>query len=358
MTVIDHTTVTTTAATSAAASADATNNAPVRTLTEIVLPDAVRDAIGEQLAALPDPTTDIDLAMARYHQIFAGLPIGILQQMLDFGRHIDTAGVGYVRNLPVDRGLPDTPSDGGPSRDKASYVAEGVLLGLTGLLGEPVGFLTEKRGQLVHDVIPVAGGSMTQTNQGSTVFLNFHNDIVHDSIGRYDVSNPDFLVLSCLRADHEGVAATYYADARDISRALDAGTLETLRSPVFRLNAPGSYVREVAGGNDVLSDPVPVISGPDDSPEISVSANGVRAMTSGGQAALDRLQAACREVAHEVFLRPGQALLINNRKGLHARSQFTARYDGADRWLQRTYVRRNQWSIRYRVTPDNRRVHF
>ena len=52
------------------------------------------------------------------------------------------------------------------------------------------------------------------------------------------------------------------------------------------------------------------------------------------------------------------ALLINNRKGVHARSSFTARYDGEDRWLQRTYVRRSLWSIRYRVTPENRRVHY
>ncbi|MEV5877084.1 TauD/TfdA family dioxygenase [Streptomyces sp. NPDC052101] len=81
-------------------------------------------------------------------------------------------------------------------------------------------------------------------------------------------------------------------------------------------------------------------------------------MTGAAEAALDRLQAACREVGHEVCLRPGEALLINNRKGLHARSEFTARYDGADRWLQRTYVRRNQWTMRYRQSHENRRVHY
>ncbi|MCF2127756.1 TauD/TfdA family dioxygenase [Strepomyces sp. STD 3.1] len=329
-----------------------------QTLGLIEVPDATRDAIGRALAAEPDPTGDIDRAMARYHQILAGLPLGQLQQILDFGRHNDAPGVGYVRNLPVDPQLPATPADGGPATGKPSFVAEGVLLGLSGLLGEPVGFLTEKNGNLVHDVIPVEGGAMTQTNQGSTVFLNFHNDIVHDAIGRYDVSNPDFLVLSCLRADHDGIAATHYADARDIVRALDSRTLELLRSPLFRLNAPGSYVRDVAGGREVLSDPVAIISGPEEFPEISSSANGVRAMTTAAEAALDRLQAACRETSHQVHLRPGEALLINNRKGLHARTPFTARYDGADRWLQRTYVRRSQWSIRYRQTPDSRRVHY
>ncbi|MFJ6750709.1 MULTISPECIES: TauD/TfdA family dioxygenase [unclassified Streptomyces] len=327
------------------------------TLAEIDLPDDVRDRLGAELAAVPDPSRNIDWAMARYLQIFAQLPTKTLQQLLDFGRHPDTPGVGYVRNAPVDERLPETPRDGNPSPDKATFVAEGVLLGLTGLLGEPVGFSTEKNGQLVHDVIPVEGGAMTQTNRGSSVFLNFHNDIVHDAAGRYDVASPDFLVLSCVRADHEGVAGTYYADARDICRAVDERTLRTLRSPLFRMNAPGSYVRDVAGGAEVLSDPVPMISGPDAFPEVSAAANGVRATNGAAQAALEALQTTCREVAHEVHLRPGQALLINNRKGLHARSQFTARYDGHDRWLQRTYVRRNQWDIRYRAAPDSRRLY-
>ncbi|MER7110121.1 TauD/TfdA family dioxygenase [Streptomyces sp. NPDC000229] len=327
------------------------------TLMEIELPDDVRAALGAELVTLPEPTRDIDWSTARIHQIFAQLPTETLQRILDFGRHPDTPGVGHVRNLPTDDRLPGTPRDGDPSPEKVTFVAEGVLLGLSGLLGEPVGFTTEKKGRLVHDVVPVEGGAMTQTNQGSSVFLNFHNDIVHDATGRYDIASPDFLVLSCLRADHEGTAGTYYADARDICRALDTRTLDTLRSPLFRMNAPGSYVRDVAGGAEVLSDPVPMIKGPVAFPEVSAAANGVRPTNDVARAALDRLQAACREVAHEVFLRPGQALLINNRKGLHARSRFTARYDGRDRWLQRTYVRRNQWDIRYRATSGKRRLH-
>jgi L-asparagine oxygenase len=218
--------------------------------------------------------------------------------------------------------------------------------------------LTEKDGRLIHDIVPVAGGERTQTNQSSAVFLNFHSDITYDPTGRYDVANPDFLVLNCLRGDPSGAAVTYYADARDICGRLPEEELSLLRSPLFRLNAPGSYTRSAAGGAEVLSDPVPVISGPEAFPEIAVSANGVRPLSEEAAAAFERLQRTCREVAHPVRLEPGQALLVNNRKGVHARSPFTARHDGRDRWLQRTYVRRSLWDIRYRVTPTDRRVHF
>jgi L-asparagine oxygenase len=323
----------------------------------MVFTDEVRDAIGAALLPLPNPVTDIDRSLARLHAVFVPLPTGQLQAILDFGRHVDTAGVMLVRNLPVDPDLPATPTDGEPSPDKKTFVAEAALLGLSQLLGEPVGFTTEKRGRLVHDVVPVSAGASTQTNQSSHVFLNFHNDIVFDEVGRYDVSNPDFLVLSCLRQDARREAVTYYADARDVSGHLDSRVLQTLRDPLFQLNAPGSYVRDVANGVDVLSQPVPVISGPTHCPEIAVSANGVRGLTPAAEQALTELQRTCREVAHQVKLEPGTALLINNRKGLHARSQFTAQHDGYDRWLQRTYLRRSLWNIRYRATGDDRRVH-
>jgi L-asparagine oxygenase len=328
-----------------------------RTFGEVVLADEVSDTIGAALREFPDPVADIDRSLARLRMIFAQLPIDQAQQILDFGRHVDTPGVTVVRNLPVDQDLTDTPTDGEPSRTKKTYVGETVLLGLSQMLGEPVGFTTEKSGRLVHDVVPVSAGATTQTNQSSHVFLNFHNDIVHDEVGRYDVSNPDFLVLNCLRQDRDKEAVTYYADARDIVRFLDPRIVETLRSPLFRLNAPGSYIRDVAGGVETLSDPVSVISGPISSPEVSISANGVRGLTPEAGQALNDLQQACRTVAHQVKLEPGTALLINNRKGLHARSQFPAQHDGKDRWLQRTYVRRSLWNIRYRGSEADRRVH-
>jgi L-asparagine oxygenase len=338
--------------------ATAVTTAPApTTFAEIALSDDVRDTLGAALLPLPDPTVGVDRALARLHQLFAGLPVDQLQTLLDFGRHADAPGVMLVRNLPVDPVLPSTPVDGGPSREKTTFVAEGVLLGLSQLLGEPVGFTTEKHGRLIHDVVPVASGSTTQTNQSSGVFLNFHNDIVYDEIGRYDVSNPDFLVLHCLRPDADRQAATGYADARDLSRKLDPDTVLTLRAPQFRLNAPGSYVRDVAGGIEILSDPVPILSGPARFPEVAMSANGVRGLTAAAGRVLEELQAACREVAHEVRLEPGTALLINNRKGLHARSRFAARYDGTDRWLQRTYLRRSLWDLRHREQPEDRRVH-
>ncbi|MFD0883337.1 TauD/TfdA family dioxygenase [Streptosporangium algeriense] len=328
-------------------------------LTTLVLADDVRDEIQRRALELGNPESGLDRAMTVMYKALGLLPDAQVEELLNFGRYTDTPGVMLVDNLPLDRELPPTPDDGGPSKGKQTFVAESVLVGLSGLLGEPVSFLTEKDGRIVHDVVPTAQGARTQTSQGSKVFLNFHNDIVHDGVGRYDISNPDFLVLNCLRSDRTGDALTYYADARDILRALDQGTVEVLRSPLFQLNAPGGYTRMFADGKDVYSDPVPILTGPDHAPEITVAANGVRFLTAEAEQAFELLQRACRApgVMQTVHLKPGQALLINNRKGIHARSQFEAEFDGLDRWLQRTYVRRSLWNIRDRACPGSRRTH-
>lgn len=321
------------------------------------LEDSVSKSLSEKLSGAGNPATDVDRAMATYRKIFAVLPTDVLLKLLDFGRHPEAPGVMLVRNLPRDVSLPPTPIDGYPSELKGTFVAEGALLGVSSLLGEPVGYLTEKRGQLIHDVVPAREGESSQTNRGSAVFLNFHNDIVYNEKGLFAQANPDFLVLSCLRPDGEAQALTYYAEAKDIIAALDRKTLSILRRSIFRLNAPGSYVQDNCPGQEVLSKRLAIISGPDRSPEISLSANGVRAETDAGVSAIEELQDACRSVASGMALQAGDALLINNRKGLHARSRFVARYDGHDRWLQRTYVRRELWTIRQFLSSVDRRVY-
>jgi alpha-ketoglutarate-dependent taurine dioxygenase len=55
-------------------------------------------------------------------------------------------------------------------------------------------------------------------------------------------------------------------------------------------------------------------------------------------AALDRLRAAVDEVQLKVFLEAGDLLVVDNQVAVHGRSPFTPRFDGTDRWLQRTFV--------------------
>jgi alpha-ketoglutarate-dependent taurine dioxygenase len=55
-------------------------------------------------------------------------------------------------------------------------------------------------------------------------------------------------------------------------------------------------------------------------------------------AALQALAAAVAANHVSVVLTPGDLLVIDNTMAVHGRSPFTPRFDGTDRWLQRTFV--------------------
>lgn len=321
---------------------------------KIQLTDAETIRLHRSLSEIPSPYEDLDEAMLRLYPIFAGLSPEVLRKIRDFGRFPDAPGVMLIEGLPVDAELPPTPNDGLRVPAKPSFVAEGCLLGLSQLLGEPIGYRTEKQGEVIHNVVPVKGGEYTQSNQGSGVFLNFHNDTVYDESGNFNEANPDFLMLNCLRSDASGKALTYYADARDIVNALDPESLATLRKATFLLAAPSSFTREVKKGEKVWSKPLPLISGPEAFPEICMTANGIKPVGPEAEKAYEALLSAIDRVKGTVHLKPGMALLINNRKGVHARSVFEATFGSDDRWLQRTYIRRELWGIRDRRTGGPR----
>lgn len=52
-------------------------------------------------------------------------------------------------------------------------------------------------------------------------------------------------------------------------------------------------------------------------------------------AAYHRAAAAAEQLSDKVLIGPGDVLVINNQRSVHARSAFKARLDGSDRWLLR-----------------------
>ena len=61
-------------------------------------------------------------------------------------------------------------------------------------------------------------------------------------------------------------------------------------------------------------------------------------MTPEADAALDRLAEVVRMCEGGVVLEAGDLLIVDNTVAVHGRSPFTPRFDGTDRWLQRSFV--------------------
>ncbi|MET7618414.1 TauD/TfdA family dioxygenase [Streptomyces sp. NPDC005408] len=259
----------------------------------------------------------------------AALPASVRRELISFRDNGNPSGCLLLTGLPIGE-LPPTPDR---TEDEPPWtripVATLAQLMVMSVLGRSISYSDEKGGDLVQDVCPKHGAERRQENSGS-VLLELHTE------DGFHPSAPHFLSLICLRADHDGVAATVTAGIGDVLPSLDAETVAALRRPEFRIRFSTSFVQDESA--EVLTPLMPVLSSGPGCPDLRVDFNATIATTPPAQAALDRLEDAMLLSLKGLVLQPGDLVVIDNRRAVHGRTDFTPRYDGDDRWLRRSFV--------------------
>ncbi|MBA3303300.1 MAG: TauD/TfdA family dioxygenase, partial [Acidimicrobiia bacterium] len=289
-------------------------------------PPIVRTTPAEvDLSLLPHPGADtLTLARAAGH---AGrlLPPGVHDALVDFVDEGTAAGALLLRGLPVGD-LPLTPAH--PSAPTAKdRVSEFVLLTVGRRLGQPIGYQPEHGGDLVQNIVPTSMAAAQQVSTSSAVELMFHTEAA------FHPHRPRYLLLLCLRGDPS--AHTTLASIRPVLTALPLAVRRTLFEARFRTAADESYV----GSRPTrLGHPVPVLRGDWDDPTMVFDADLMVGTDTEAEDALTTLAATLAEHRTSVALEPGDLLVVDNAAAVHGRTPFTPRFDGTDRWLQRTFV--------------------
>ncbi|MBZ6107591.1 MULTISPECIES: TauD/TfdA family dioxygenase [Streptomyces] len=259
----------------------------------------------------------------------AALPEAAHKALISFRDEGNTGGCLLLTGLPLGA-LPATPDR---LEDEPAWpevpVATLVQLMAMSVLGRSFSYQDEKSGHLVQDVCPKKGEEDRQENSGS-VLLELHTE------DGFHPHPPHFLSLLCLRGDSEGTAATVTGSVLDALPLLDDETVSVLRAPEFRTRFSTSFLPDETV--EVLTDPMPVLTGPDRCPELHVDFHGTVAQTPRAERALDRLEQAMRRSLKGIVLRPGDLVVVDNRRAVHGRTGFTPRYDGQDRWLRRSFA--------------------
>ncbi len=211
--------------------------------------------------------------------------------------------------------------------DKPDRISERSLLGVAMRLGEPIGFAQEHGGDIVQDLYPLAASVGRQLSTSSGVELAFHTETA------FHPHKPRFLLLLCLRGDR--AAATTLCSVDDIVALLPPATVDILRQPRFRCGVDESF----GAGSAWVTNPAPVIED---------AADGTLVLTFDGEltfgtdaraeTAIAEVNSAIARARTSVTLESGDLLIVDNHRAVHGRSPFTARFDGTDRWLQRTSV--------------------
>lgn len=276
-----------------------------------------------------DPYAGGEAWLQRARAAFEELPSALQDAIDALGRPGPRPSALLLRDLPIDDRLPATPLD---SRrvPKHAYFGE-LWMGCIGSrLGEPFAYTQLHHGDLFHNIAPVMREALAPSGECSTSPLRMHTD------GATLPMAPDHLLLWCNRGDASAATYLYPLDA-----ALDEAAPElvaALQQPRFR-HVP-DYEFDVGTGRAV-GPAVPLLWWADGDARVRFDPDFLaNEVTDASQAQADAHAAEALFDRHRVAvtLRPGDLLVFDNRRVLHARGPYHPRYDGSDRWLQCMYV--------------------
>lgn len=278
------------------------------------------------LPTRPAPAGDVDAeafvtAAARFA---AGLPEEILGAIARFRAESHPSGALLLRGLPIGE-VPATPAEPTAATAKDG-TSERTLIGIATLLGEPVGYRPELGGRLVQNLVPTRANQHRQTSTSSAVPLLFHTETA------FHPYRPAYLALLCLRGDP--AADTTLSSIHEVWPRLSARTQDVLFEPRFRTAIDESFLN---GRENVLGAPMPVLRDRQQ-PTMVFDEDLMVGMDPEASAALAELGAATSAYHARVNLKAGDLLVIDNARAVHGRSPYAPRFDGSDRWLQRTFV--------------------
>jgi L-asparagine oxygenase len=257
------------------------------------------------------------------------LPEALYNALSDFSVDAGNTGALLVRGVPVGQ-LPATPATpSAAAHSGKDLVSEFNLLTVARTLGQPVGYLPEHGGDIVQNIVPVQSSANRQVSTSSKVQLMFHTEAA------FHPHRPRYLLLLCLRGDPS--ASTTLSSIREVAPLLDSAVVDVLFQPRFRTAPDESYVR-MPSATRVLGAPMAVLGGSRQAPTLVFDADLMVGMDGEATQALAVLSSAVAAHHTGVVLEPGDLLVIDNTVAVHGRSPFTPRFDGTDRWLQRTFV--------------------
>jgi L-asparagine oxygenase len=277
--------------------------------------------------------TDPEEFVARAQQHARHMPADLIDGLLAFRRYGSSTGGLLIRGCPT-FDVPATPKDATLSVG-TTLNAAGVLGIIAAVIGDQYGFKPDLGGHMIQDVLPVAGFEHTQQSTSSESSVYNHIEMA------FTEDRADYVALFCLRPDHAEMAGTTLSPIEAMLPRLSAGAIEVLGKPRFKTTVDGSFLLGMGRTDPIYIGPIRVLTGSMTRPRIRADFAETTGLDSTAQAALDELRRAADETALEIRLKPGDLLFVDNYHAFHGRTPFRARWDGADRWLLRTFVTRD-----------------
>jgi enduracididine beta-hydroxylase len=281
------------------------------------------------------------------------LPRGVRHFLNEFRVLEPPSGLCTISSYPVsDERIGPTPPHWACRSVPSPMLAEEMFFILCGsLLGDVIGWSTQQRGKLIHDILPIKGHEYRQISSASKEPIWWHTE---DAFHQY---RADYVGLMCLR-NHSLTATTIVCIDQ---LKLNEAHVRVLFEPRFIFRPDYAHVSDPSG-DDIPLPPAPnvrsklndeeaasqikkvaVLFGDPSSPYIRLDPYFMDRLDDDqeAQAALDALCEAIDQKLSEVVLQAGDICFIDNFRAVHGRRPFEAQFEGRDRWLKRLLVARD-----------------
>ncbi|PHS72568.1 MAG: hypothetical protein COB22_04335 [Cycloclasticus sp.] len=277
-----------------------------------------------------NPYTETSKFLRESHFAADNFPLPIRKMLLEFRDGCSDDGAMILKSCPQEPNIEMIPT---PLFEvqKPSFVSEICLAMVAARLGQIFTYSQLGANSLFQNIIPRSNSEHKQSNASSLEALHFHTET------HFHPHSPDYLLLYCLRSSPE--VKTYHSSVKNVFKSLDKHSIDMLFKPLYRTGM--SYIfgnnSEKPGNGPVKA----VFYGDRTSPFICYDQDLMVGETVEAQKVLDKVHKILQHQKQSLVLSAGDMLIIDNRRIVHGRSAFKAKYDGTDRWLQRTKVLRN-----------------
>ena len=275
------------------------------------------------------------------------LPRRLRAIFYDFKCNESSLGI-LIKNAPFNNeNIPDTP-DNYREYQNLKLSSADIFHGLfSSLLGEPIGFSSQRKGHIINSIIPLKEyENISNSSSGSTYDFNFHTE------DAFHIGIPDYLGLICLR--------NYEMAPTLISHIRNAHIPEEIKKILFenhfmiRSNPIHTNFRK-----ELDTQKKSLLFGNYNDPYLRININKLDTNEYEGKIkkAIDYLINLINNNQFKIILEQGNCLYIDNLKTVHRRNAYEPNYGPKARWLSRIVTTNDLRKTRHlRNKPYSRKI--
>ena len=208
------------------------------------------------------------------------------------------------------------------------YNSNEFIYKYSNIFGKVEGFDVQHNGQNIQDIIPNYDDQYKQTYGSSRTILEMHTELA------FLENPPDYILLYCVRPDHDNIAETYLYDSFYALKFMSPNEKNILSMKKFKFGVD----QGATNADKIQQFPCFPIINENHNILLRYDIDLCEATCEESYKAIKKFDKILKRFYFSIKMQENQILIINNKRIIHSRSPFFPRFDGNDRWLKRAFI--------------------